>query len=106
FDGTTGMNRPIDPLRRPPGAPGIAPPGDASAAARQVDEIHPAILVHVERQQAVAVDAAIFDRKVAEPVGGPVRRVVPHVARDDVESTVTVDVDNGYRAGWCVADRD
>ena len=84
----------------------ILPPRDLLGEPGDAHEIGIAVAVHVHGQVAEVVVVVVREVQVAELVFRPRRRLVPVLARDDVELPVLVDVGHGCGLARAVIDQE
>jgi hypothetical protein len=102
-EGEFGGATVIDLVHRPraAGFAGVFEPDDVVGEVGELDDVGPAVAVDIHWQVAEVVDVAAEVVDLAERMPGPVGRLVPAFAGDDVELAVVVEVCHG--AGFAIS---
>ena len=86
-----------------PLGPGVLDPADVLGEVGARHEVGLAVAVDVDRQRGEVVVVGPLSSDVADLGGRPARRLIPGVARDDVELAVAVDVEDPGRLEFALA---
>ena len=92
-------------LARQPALAGVAPPRHLLREPGDRHDVGIVVRVDVDHQVAEVVDVLVAEAELAEAVLRPVRRLIPVLARDDVEPPVAVDVGHRGRLAGAQVDR-